>query len=128
MALKDPAEDHVGQGHAHPVVRVGEEGGTDAIGLLPERQIPGRRLAGWWRCAGRGVSPGPGPPPTGVRTSEIVPPPLRGIHGDQAARQPHLRAALQFLDTADGTSSTLSMAMPLRRSGHAWQNSASQSL
>src|SRR5712691_2360494 len=98
MALKHPAEDHVAKGHADPVVRIGEEGGTHAIGLLPRPKF----LADPWPISGdveaQGYLQVLGRGPQGFVLGQIVPPPLRGIDSDQASREPHLRAALQFLD------------------------------
>src|SRR6266436_9876324 len=98
MTLKHAAEDHVAKGHADPVVRVGEEGGTHAIGLLPDAKF----LADPWPIGGdveaKGYLQVLGRGPEGFVLWQIVSPPLGGIHRDQASRAPHLRAARQFLD------------------------------
>ena len=97
MALKHPAEDHVAQGHADPVVRIGEEGGTHAIGLLPDAKF----LAAPWPIGGDVETEGYlqvlGRGPQRFVLGQIVPPPLRGIYRDQAAYKPQFGAALQLL-------------------------------
>src|SRR6266571_2559272 len=90
MALKDPAEDHVAKRHADPVIRIGEEGGTHAIGLLPHPKF----LADPWPIGGdveaQRYLQVLGCRPEGFVLWQIVSPALGGIHRDQASRKPQL--------------------------------------
>src|SRR5712672_1068576 len=55
VALKDPAEDHLTEGHPHPMVGVGQEGVADAIAVLEPKSWPGPgRLVAM--CMPRGIS------------------------------------------------------------------------
>src|ERR1700728_3448494 len=97
IALKDAAEDHVAKRHPHPVVGVGQEGIADAVAILQRKILP------WTRPVGRDVHAKRniqilGSGPQGLIHGIIVPLPLARIHGDHAARQPHLRATLQLRD------------------------------
>ena len=49
IALKDAAEDHLTEGHPHPVVGVCQKGVADAIAVLEPKILP------WARPVGRDV-------------------------------------------------------------------------
>jgi len=54
VALKDAAEDHLTEGHPHPVIGVGQEGVADAIAVLEPKILPWARPVAM--CMPRGIS------------------------------------------------------------------------
>ena len=94
IALEDAAKYQVGQGHAHPVFDIAQEGrpgGVEVGELLPRPRAIGALVhaQGHPQVLGRG--------PQGLVLRLIVGAALGRVHGDHGPDKAHLGAAFQFL-------------------------------